>query len=127
MKNKLIIACVLVLIFVGIGLIFGFKLAGGLAALGLGVGGAKKKAEKVDQEQEVLQEKADKIKKESDNRKEKAERLDKEGKNREIKAQKLNEELKNTDKKFKNIFNVLLILFLSINLVFAIQGMALAS
>ena len=119
-KLKNIYLYIFIAVIIGAALlIVGGELWQSIAAIfGFGVYGAiKEKRKKVKEEQKDLKEKADIIKKESDNRKEKADKLNEKDKARQEKADDLDEKLEKTDDKFKNMFNILLIVLISLSLL----------
>lgn len=146
-KTKLYLIGAAVIVLLLIGIFVGWKFAGGLLVAG-GVEELyrnqkktidesqkemKEQAEEVEKDSEKRAEKAKKVVKESDkrdkraeklnkddkHRKEKADDLEKEGKKREKEAEDLDEELENNDDNLKNMFNVLLILLVSLSILFS--------
>ena len=125
MKTKLIFAVILALIFIIIGLTLGFKVAGLITGGIFGISaGAKKKADQAKEKQKNYQKQADDINKDSEKRKNKAEKINNESKKRDKKAQEIDKQLENNDKSFKDMFNVILILVLSVSILFAGPAMA---
>ena len=146
-KTKLYLIGAAVIVLLLIGIFVGWKFAGGLLVAG-GVEELyrnqkktidesqkemKEQAEEIEKDSEKRAEKAKKVVEESDkrdkraeklnkddkHRKEKADDLEKEGKKREKEAENLDEELENNDDNLKNMFNILLILLVSLSIVFS--------
>ncbi|MFW6134847.1 MAG: hypothetical protein ACOC5R_04665 [Elusimicrobiota bacterium] len=121
----IIIAAILI-----VGIFAGWRIAGmlggGAGLLSIFTNGKSKEADKIDDEKEELEDEAKDIDKEGKEREEKAEKLSKEDKKRDEEAEELDDDLKKTESKFKDMFKILIVIFVSFSLLFALSGITMA-